>query len=223
MSEVKRTRCPKGTRKNKRTGKCEKDVTKEIVRCPRGTRKNKQTGKCDSVLDNTCAICLDRITSSNVKTQCKHNFHKKCLVGWCKSNEKGECPICRGDIKATCKKIMPFDSSEVFRFIPNGGGRMNDVDIEQAEKIMKHKDFDVNVRRPHMLSFIPEFSGKTWSVLESLLLTKNTVKLIEYLLQQPGIEVEDELVSRMIAGNSHNMLKLFKKYKKIPKHLKNLI
>jgi len=212
MSEVKRTRCPKGTRKNKKTGKCEKHVTKEIVRCPRGTRKNKKTGKCDSVLDNTCAICLDRITSSNVKTKCKHNFHKKCLVGWCKSNEEGKCPICRGDIKATCKKIMPFDSSEVFRFIPNGGGTVNEVDIEQAEKIMKHKDFDVNV-------------SKTLSLLESLLSTKNTntVKLIEYLLQQPGIEVEDELVCRMIAGNSHNMLKLFKKYKKIPKHLKNLI
>ena len=214
MSEVKRTRCPKGTRKNKRTGKCEKDVTKEIVRCPRGTRKNKQTGKCDSVLDNTCAICLDRITSSNVKTQCKHNFHKKCLVGWCKSNEKGECPICRGDIKATCKKIMPFDSREVFRFIPNGGGRMNAVDIKQAEKIMKHKDFDVNVEGPHFLSNIPEYSALTWSVLDSLATSQNSDKLVEYLLQQPGIKVSDALASFILGSEAY--LKLFQKYKKLP-------
>ena len=73
----KRTRCPNGTRRNKKTGKCEaktkkidvktkrrrkvkliivkklspKDKTekvkKERNRCPNGTRRNKKTGNCE--------------------------------------------------------------------------------------------------------------------------------------------------------------------------------
>ena len=31
------------------------------TRCKKGTRKNRKTGNCESVLDHTCAICLDRI------------------------------------------------------------------------------------------------------------------------------------------------------------------
>ena len=91
------------------------------VRCKNGTRKNKKTGNCESVLDKTCSICLDRIVSGNVTTKCKHKFHKKCLIGWCKSQSHltaPPCPICRRNIKDTCKKLMPFDSHEVFRFIP---------------------------------------------------------------------------------------------------------
>ena len=41
---VKRKKCPNGTRKKKKTGKCEKPIKK---RCPNGTRKNKKTGKCE--------------------------------------------------------------------------------------------------------------------------------------------------------------------------------
>ncbi len=50
-------RCPKGSRKNKKTGNCDKTVNSVVVvvpnvvvahkRCPNGTRKNKITGKCD--------------------------------------------------------------------------------------------------------------------------------------------------------------------------------
>lgn len=34
-------KCAKGTRRNKKTGKCVRR------RCPNGTRKNKKTGKCE--------------------------------------------------------------------------------------------------------------------------------------------------------------------------------
>jgi hypothetical protein len=37
-------RCPNGSRRNKRTGECDKKILK---RCPNGTRKNKITGKCE--------------------------------------------------------------------------------------------------------------------------------------------------------------------------------
>ena len=62
-------------------------------RCPNGTRKNKKTGNCESVLDNTCAICLDRISSGQVKTKCKHKFHKSCIKSWFDINSN--CPLCR--------------------------------------------------------------------------------------------------------------------------------
>jgi bifunctional polynucleotide phosphatase/kinase len=56
-------RCPKGTRKNKKTGNCEdikekidipspKNITETIakaIRCPKGTRKNKKTGDCEDI------------------------------------------------------------------------------------------------------------------------------------------------------------------------------
>jgi hypothetical protein len=55
-------RCPKGTRRNKKTGNCESVSTKAHVkmrspspvvaslkkkRCPKGTRRNKKTGNCE--------------------------------------------------------------------------------------------------------------------------------------------------------------------------------
>ena len=78
------------------------------TRCFNGTRKNKKTGKCESILQNKCAICLDKITSGNVKTKCKHNFHKRCLIGWCKhTKDTPTCPVCRRDIKDTCMEGFP--------------------------------------------------------------------------------------------------------------------
>ena len=54
-----KNRCPKGTRRNKKTGHCEKHVVKEKKRCTNGTRKNKKTGKCEDILKDTCSICLE--------------------------------------------------------------------------------------------------------------------------------------------------------------------
>ena len=47
-SKKKGNRCPKGTRKNKRTGKCEKTVKSSGTkkRCANGTRRDKKTGEC---------------------------------------------------------------------------------------------------------------------------------------------------------------------------------
>lgn len=38
-------RCPKGTRRNKKSGNCEPKKTS--TRCPKGTRRNKKTGDCE--------------------------------------------------------------------------------------------------------------------------------------------------------------------------------
>lgn len=63
------TRCPNGTRRNKKTGDCEpiaatkKTSTKKASpkknsttrRCPKGTRRNKKTGECESKVKVTNA------------------------------------------------------------------------------------------------------------------------------------------------------------------------
>jgi len=45
-----RKRCPNGTRRNKKSGKCEtakKGKKQQRKRCPNGTRRNKKSGKCE--------------------------------------------------------------------------------------------------------------------------------------------------------------------------------
>ncbi len=43
--DTKKSKCPKGMRRSKKTGKCEPKKSK----CPKGTRRNKKTGNCDPV------------------------------------------------------------------------------------------------------------------------------------------------------------------------------
>jgi hypothetical protein len=49
--EKPKKRCPKGTRRNKKTGECEEPKEVEVLerkkRCPNGTRRNKKTGLCE--------------------------------------------------------------------------------------------------------------------------------------------------------------------------------
>jgi len=192
------------------------------TRCKKGTRKNRKTGNCESVLDHTCAICLDRIISGNVKTKCKHNFHKKCLLGWCKSQEHlitgPLCPICRSNIKDTCKKIMPFDSHEVFRytFIATADNKRRNYSIEQVNEIVHNPKFDVNVKNR---MGEPILSVLSYNRYHSLYF-KDT---IEYLLKHPKIIVDNNIVSELIGSRNTDILALYKKHKKIPKHLKGLV
>jgi len=189
-------------------------------RCPRGTRKNKKTGNCESVLDNKCAICLERISSGQVKTKCKHKFHKGCLIGWCKSKrEQPTCPICRADIRETCKKIMPYDSREVFRYTNLFGDDQTRIkySIEQLDKIIYNPKFDVNVKNE-------PWNRSILYVLTHHYHCKGILKpYVEYLLKDKDIKVSNDLVSSLIATKNMDMLVLFKKHKKIPKALKGLI
>jgi predicted ATPase len=47
LARKKRTRCPNGTRRNQKSGQCEKKSAKTRKRCPNGTHKNKKSGKCE--------------------------------------------------------------------------------------------------------------------------------------------------------------------------------
>jgi len=196
-------------------------ATQKRSRCKNGTRKNKKTGNCESVLDKICSICLDRIVSGNITTKCKHKFHKKCLIGWCKGNkDKPTCPICRKDIKETCKKIMPFDSHEVFRYIrdkydetPADTARR----IEQASIIVQHKDFDPNIKNMSGKSLLYELSKFTFN-------NTHYKPIIEIIFKKyPNVVVSTELITELIASGNTDILQLYKKYKKIPKSLKSLV
>lgn len=196
-------------------------ATQKRSRCKNGTRKNKKTGNCESVLDKTCSICLDRIVSGNVTTKCKHKFHKKCLIGWCKGNkDKPTCPICRKDIKETCKKIMPFNSHEVFRYIAYKHGETPTAitrRLEQASIIVQHKDFDPNVKNMSGKSLLYELSKFTFN-------NKHYKHIIEIIFKKyPNVVVSTELINEIIANGNTDILQLYKKYKKIPKSLKGLI
>ncbi len=54
-------------------------------------------GKCCVHLSQTCAICLENVTSLNSKSSkrlsCGHSFHATCIIKWYESSN--ECPVCR--------------------------------------------------------------------------------------------------------------------------------
>ena len=65
-------RCPKGHRRNKKTGQCEiVDNKKTGKRCPKGSRKNPKTGRCNKVK--------------------KSITRKRCPKGYRKNSKTGEC------------------------------------------------------------------------------------------------------------------------------------
>ncbi len=183
--------------------------TQKSIRCKRGTRKNKKTGKCEDILYNTCSICLNKVTSNAIKTKCKHQFHKNCLLGWCKSSDDNTCPICRGDIKTTCSKIMPFNSSEVFRyvFLEEGYSKVDDI--------VRNPKFDINVKNVFN-------NNSILYILSTPTLIRKYKDIVEYLLQKSNIIITDDDINNLIMYKS-GALSLYNKHKKIPKKFKKLI
>ena len=58
-------------------------------------------------LADCCSVCLDRggsaDTEETLTLTCKHNFHKRCIVGWLAVNTV--CPICR---RAQVGRLEPY-------------------------------------------------------------------------------------------------------------------
>ena len=62
-------RCPKGTRKNKKTGECEPiTATTKKPRCEKGTRRNKKTGECEEIKRTSSRVSKSSSSRSSVKT-----------------------------------------------------------------------------------------------------------------------------------------------------------
>lgn len=51
----------------------------------------------DPIVTITCSICLDDNIDNPVKTDCSHNYCKKCFEDWLNTGTR-KCPMCRKDI-----------------------------------------------------------------------------------------------------------------------------
>lgn len=72
-------RCPKGSRRNKKTGNCEKKKLSTKKRCPKGSRRNKKTGLCDSTA--TVAASVKR-SSDKQRNAAFHDISEKITSGY---------------------------------------------------------------------------------------------------------------------------------------------
>ena len=188
------------------------------------TRKNKKNYKLIGG-DNFCSICTEEHDSNMIETECKHSFCKDCLINWCKiSSENPTCPICRKDIKDTCKKIIPFDSKEIFSYTNLAGAdeiRLNNS-LEKIREIIYNENFDINVENE---------SGKSiLYVLSTDIYSKNHyfTKFVKYLLDKDEINWKKDIGDIIAKLNSYkdslsNMIQLYQNHSKIPKKLKKLI
>lgn len=58
-----------------------------------------------------CPICMENLPKNAPKTSCGHRFHKKCLMGWCKTHPlEPTCPNYREPIPGDCDKMQPGKS-----------------------------------------------------------------------------------------------------------------
>ena len=49
-----------------------------------------------------CSICLEKLKSGKVKTNCGHSFHKDCINSWIRigrGHNTDKCPNCRGNMR----------------------------------------------------------------------------------------------------------------------------
>ena len=101
-------------------------------------------------LKNICPMCLETISSNHIKTECGHDFHKKCLIEWCENQKKKTniiCPMCRKNIQKTCDKIIPFDSTDIFKYTNIAGAdkKRRSESIAKVAEFVNNPEFDVNV------------------------------------------------------------------------------
>lgn len=194
---------------------------KTVKRKNKGVKTRKNRKNCKLIGgDNICSICTEKHDSNMVKTECNHIFCKDCLINWCKiRSENPTCPMCRGNIKDTCEKIMPFDSKEIFRYTNLAGAdekRLNNS-LEKIREIIYNENFDINVENELGESILYVLSTSNHSR------SHNFIPFVECLLEKPKIIVQNEIITELISLDNKEMIAIYKKKNKIPKHLKKLI
>ena len=196
---------------------------------PGSTRKSRglfQSPTPES-LKNRCPICLEIIRSDHIKTKCGHDFHKECLIEWCENQQKKtniKCPVCRGDIQETCDKIIPFDSTNIFKYTNIAGAdkKRRSESIAKVAEFVNKPEFDVNVVNPRnnmsILEDLTIYAHAFYSSIEKLLDNKD-IKIDENLLALIQRQYyNDDKIKNLFTKNRHGMntrsknkIKIFKK------------
>lgn len=223
------TKCPTGTRKNKKTGNC----VKKSLKTSNGTRKNKMTGGSPKASpkspDDVCSICLDVLDDDKYKTKCNHVFHSKCLGMACKASSSKKCPYCRAPIIEDCKGLQDIDSIGIMPYLSamffytSSYGRA-DVDKARADndavikRYLDNPKFDPNVtddqgRTPLHVAV----ERRRASVVNNLLARKDIKVDIRDNNGKLAIEYALDL------GNNDALAGFRKHRKKLPKGVRNLI
>jgi hypothetical protein len=235
---VTRTKCPKCTRTNKKTLKAKN-------KSPKGMRKNKTARKHrryggapptdqteTPIEEEECAICQSSLADDiTIKTNCGHTFHKKCLGRWCNTQTDANktCPICRANIATLCEEIKPLNSLDIishldrlFFDIPGYAG----VDVE-SKRMENHRIIHEYLDNP---AFDPNvYDSKNRTPLY-IAVQRSKDDVIDKLLKHPDINTDIRATQSgktplelAIASRNYKAIALFKKYKKVPKALKDLV
>jgi len=169
-------------------------------------------------LKDRCPMCLETISSNHIKTECGHDFHKECLLQWCENQKKKtniKCPVCRGNIQKTCDKIIPFDSTDIFKYT-NIAGADKETRSEYIAKVaefVNNPEFDVNVVNPrNNISILEDLTKYAHAFYSS----------IEKLLDNKDIKIDEYLIALIQSDYHHDdkIKKLFNKNKRAKKLLK---
>ena len=198
---------------------------KTVKRKNKGVKTRKNRKNCKLIGgDNICSICTEKHDSNMVKTECNHIFCKDCLINWCKiRSENPTCPMCRGNIKDTCEKIMPFDSKEIFRYTNLAGAdekRLNNS-LKKIGEIIHNENFDINVENERGKSILYVLSTDRYG-------RHHFKEFVEYLLNKDEINWKKDIVDIIAQLNGFkdslgSMIEVYNKHPKIPKKLKDLI
>jgi len=121
--------------------------------------------------------------------------------------------VCRGDIKATCKAIAPFNSMEIFTYIEDKWSPRRAANIEIAAILMANPTFNPNVKASYQDS--PGEYSLFWH-----LASDEYWELLPKLLAHPDLAIPaDEAAD--FAGDKR-VRKLLIEYNKVPPKLKKL-
>ena len=211
----------KNNNTRKRGGSKKRSTSKSRSKSPGSKSRGLFQSPRPSSLEKICPICQKTIVSGHIKTPCGHDFHKQCLIQWCKVQEKKEtisCPICRKNIKPTCLKIIPFDSTNIFNYTNIAGAdkKRRSESIAKVTEFINNPEFDVNVVNPR----------NNQPILYALTIYANAFhSSIEKLLENEKTKIDADIISLLTSKylSDDQIIELFKKNKKAKKLLKPFI